>query len=79
MRIWQALGAEPRFPLQDFSLALDVPLLFGESPPVVRFDLASYPEAVSAKMDEVAGVVRYSLLLVACVGFLIFISQFIKW
>lgn len=79
MRIWQALDAEPRFPLQDFSLALDVPLLFGESPPVVRFDLASYPEAVSAKMDEVAGVVRYSLLLVACVGFLIFISQFIKW
>ena len=79
MRIWQALDAEPRFPLQDFSLTLDVPWLFGDAPPIVRFGLDAFPETVAVKMDEVAGVVRYSLLLVACVGFLIFISQFIKW
>lgn len=79
MRVWQALDAEPRFPLQDFSMTLSVPWLFGDSPPTVRFGLDAFGPGVAQKMDELAFMVRSFLLVIACVGFLIFISQFIKF
>lgn len=78
MRIWQALDAEPRFPLQDFSVTLDIPLLFGEHPPSVTFDLQSMPQ-VRQKVEDVAGIVRWCLYLVACIGFLVFVGGFIKF
>lgn len=79
MRVWQALDAEPRFPLQDFSMTLSVPWLFGDSPPTVRFGLDALGPEVAQKMDELAFMVRSFLLVIACVGFLVFISQFIKF
>lgn len=79
VRIFQALDAEPRFPLQDFSLTLDVPWLWGDAPPTVSFSLDSFPAKVQQTMDDVAAIVRAFLLIIACIGFLVFISQFLKF
>lgn len=78
-RVWQALDAEPRFPLQDFSMT--VPPVFGlwTEPQTVRFSLDAFSPQVQESMDSVASVVRSFLLILACIAFLVFISQFIKF
>ena len=78
VRIWQALDAEPRFPLQDFSLTLPASPFWAE-PPNISFSLEAFPPEVAEGVENLAAVVRAFLLVAACVGFLLFISRFIKF
>lgn len=79
MRIWQALDAEPRWFLEDYVLTWDIPELWGDAPLVVTFRMEDMPQQVQDAVQGLARTVRAFLLILACIGFLIFAVSFIKF
>ena len=78
-RVWQALDAEPRWFLEDVVLTLPAQELWGEEPLVVRFRMEDMPQQIQAAVQSLAATVRAFLLIIACIGFLIFAVGFIKF
>lgn len=78
-RVWQALDAEPRWFLEDYVLTWDIPELWGGAPLVVTFRMEDMPQQVQDAVQGLARTVRAFLLIIACIGFLIFAAGFIKF
>ncbi|MBQ6420476.1 MAG: hypothetical protein IJK02_05315, partial [Clostridia bacterium] len=78
-RVWQALDAEPRWFLEDVVLTFPAPELWGGEPLVVTFRMEDMPQQLRDAVQGLAATVRAFLLIIACIGFLVFAVGFIKF